>query len=192
MSKIDNDEIVEFKTQKEWEHWISKEHDKKLGVWIKMAKKGKGVTTITYSEALDVALCYGWIDGIMRRVDDVYVIQRFSPRGKRSIWSKINVGKVETLIKAGKMQPSGMVQVEAAKADGRWMNAYGGQASMEVPADFKDALGRHKKAAEFFNTLSNSNRYSILFQIHHAKRPETRARRIQKFIQMLSEGKKPY
>lgn len=191
MSKIDQDEIIVFNTQKEWERWLSKEFDKKPGVWIKMAKKGKGVTTVTYDEALDVALCYGWIDGIVRKFDDKYYIQRFSPRAKRSIWSKINVGKIEALTKAGKMMPSGFAQVEAAKADGRWANAYGGSASMKMPDDFKAALGKHKKAAAFFETLNGANKYTIFFQIHNARRPETRARRIEKFIQMLAQGKKP-
>lgn len=192
MADFDSEEIVQFDSQKDFEKWLDKNASKKTAVWLKMAKKGKGVTTITYDEAVEVGLCYGWIDGIMKRFDDTFVKQRFTPRGKRSIWSKINVGKAEALIKAGRMKPSGMAEVERARADGRWAKAYAGSKDMEVPADFAAALGRHPKAAAFFNTLNKQNKYAMLFRLHHVKKAETRTAKIEKFIQMLTEEKKIY
>jgi len=158
---------------------------------MKFAKKGTGVTTITYSEALEVALCYGWIDAQVRGFDDVYYLQRFTPRRKRGRWSKINRNAATRLIEAGEMKAPGLREVERAKADGRWDAAYDSAQTAVVPGDFSRALRQNKAAREFFATLSPSGRYGMLYRIHEAKRPETRARRIAQFVEMLARGEKP-
>ena len=157
---------------------------------MKFAKKGTGVTTVTYAEALEVALCYGWIDAQVKRLDETYYLQRFTPRRARSKWSKINRESATRLIESGMMRPPGLAEVERAKADGRWDAAYDNPASATVPEDFERALARNKKAREFFATLSSANRYAILYRIQDAKRPETRARRITQLVEMLARGEK--
>jgi uncharacterized protein YdeI (YjbR/CyaY-like superfamily) len=180
----------EFRSRAAWAKWLERHHGDEAGVWLKFAKKGTGVTTVTYAEALEVALCYGWIDAHVRRLDETYYLQRFVPRRARSKWSKINRDAATRLIEAGAMQPPGLAEVERAKADGRWEAAYDSPASATVPEDFERALARNKKAREFFGTLSGSNRYAILYRIQDAKRPETRARRIAQFVDMLARGEK--
>jgi uncharacterized protein YdeI (YjbR/CyaY-like superfamily) len=180
--------VKEFRTPAAWAKWLTSHHGDEDGVWLKFAKKGTGVTTVTYAEALEVALCWGWIDAQVKRFDETYYLQRFVPRRKRSRWSKINRESAERLIREKKMQPPGLAQVEAAKADGRWDAAYEGAATATVPDDLERALARNKKAREFFATLSSQNRYAILFRIQDAKRPETRARRIAQFVEMLARG----
>jgi uncharacterized protein YdeI (YjbR/CyaY-like superfamily) len=159
---------------------------------MKIAKKGSGVETIDYPGALETALCFGWIDAQKAPFDDSFWLQRFTRRKPRSKWSKINRGKAEELISRGRMRPTGMSEVERARADGRWEAAYDGQRSATVPEDLQAALDGNQRAREFFETLNSVNRYAILYRIQEAKKPETRARRIEKFVTMLEEGRKPY
>jgi uncharacterized protein YdeI (YjbR/CyaY-like superfamily) len=179
---------LEFRSPAEWERWLSKHVGDDEGAWLKFAKKGSGVTTVTYAEALEVALCHGWIDSQVKSFDERYYLQRFTPRRKRSKWSKINREAAERLIAAGRMTPAGLEQVELAKADGRWEAAYAGSAAASVPEDFARALARNKRAREFFATLTSQNRYAFLYRIEDAKRPDTRARRIAQFVEMLARG----
>ncbi|MFL5234834.1 MAG: YdeI/OmpD-associated family protein [Microvirga sp.] len=183
-----DDPILLFEDQAGWEAWLAANHEGATGVWLKFAKKGTGVTTVNYAEALEVALCFGWIDGQTSRLDETYYLQRFTPRTKRSKWSKINCGHVERLTEEGRMRPAGLAAVEAARADGRWDAAYDSPRTAAVPDDLQAELDRNARAAAFFATLSSSNRYAILYQIQDAKRPETRARRIAKYIGMLERG----
>ena len=182
--------IEEFRTRAAWEKWVARHQGDDAGVWIKFAKKGTGVTTVTYAEALEVALCYGWIDTQVKRFDEMYYLQRFTPRRARSKWSKINRESATRLIESGMMRPPGLAEVERAKANGRWDAAYDSPAAAVAPDDFERALARNKKAREFFATLSSANRYAILYRIQDAKRPETRARRITQLVEMLARGEK--
>ena len=177
-----------FETKKKFAEWLAKNHDKSAGLWLKIAKKATGISTVTYAEALDVALCYGWIDGQKGSFDEQYFLQKFTPRRPKSIWSKINVEKVAGLIASGEMKPSGLKAVEAAKQDGRWDAAYSSQKNIVVPADFQSALEKNKKAKAFFETLTGAKRYSFLFRIETAKKAETREKRIGQFVQMLAKG----
>jgi uncharacterized protein YdeI (YjbR/CyaY-like superfamily) len=181
-----------FESKKKWSDWLAKQYDKSMGVWLKLAKKDSGISSVTYEEALDIALCYGWIDGQKKSFDDKYWLQKFTPRGPKSIWSKINTEKAEKLIASGEMKPAGLKAVEAAKQDGRWEAAYSSQKNMSVPEDFQAALDKNKKAKAFFATLNSVNRYAILFRIQTAKKTETRARRMEQFIEMLERGEKLY
>jgi len=182
--------IKPFASKTKWTDWLAKQHDKSAGVWLKLAKKDSGIKSITYEEALDVALCYGWIDGQKKGFDDKHWLQKFTPRGANSIWSKINTEKVERLIASGDMQPAGLKVVEAAKRDGRWDAAYASQKNILIPEDFQAALEKNKKAKAFFDTLKSSERYSFLFRIHNAKKPETWAKHIRNFVEMLEKGDK--
>lgn len=177
-----------FESKKKFADWLAKNHDKSAGLWLKIAKKAAGIPTVTYAEALDVALCYGWIDGQKGGFDEQYFLQKFTPRRPKSIWSKINVGHVERLIASGEMKPSGLKAIEAAKQDGRWEAAYSSQKNIEVPADFQSALNKNKKAKAFFETLTSARRYSFLFRIETAKKAETREKRIRQFVEMLAKG----
>jgi uncharacterized protein YdeI (YjbR/CyaY-like superfamily) len=177
-----------FASKKKFADWLAKQHDKSAGVWLKLAKKATGIPSVTYQEALDVALCYGWIDGLKRSFDDQYWLQKFTPRGKKSMWSKINTEKVEKLIASGEMKPAGLKTIEAAKQDGRWAAAYSSQKNILVPADFQSALEKNKKAKAFFETLTGSRRYAFLIQIETAKKAETREKRIRIFMEMLEKG----
>ena len=177
-----------FANKKKWADWLARQHDKFTGVWLKFAKKGTGIPSVTYEEALDVALCYGWIDGQKKGFDDQYWLQKFTPRGPKSIWSKINTGKAEKLIASGEMKPAGLKAIEAAKQDGRWDAAYEGQKNISVPEDFLSALEKNKKAKVFFATLRGANRYAFLFRIQTAKKAETREKRIRQFVEMLEKG----
>jgi len=179
-----------FESKKKFADWLAKQHDKSAGVWLKIAKKASGIPTVTYAEALDVALCYGWIDGQKGSFDDQYFLQKFTPRRPKSIWSKINTEKVESLIASGEMKPSGLKAVEAAKQDGRWGEAYESQKNISIPEDFQSALDQNQKAKAFFATLNSTNRYAFLFRIHTAKKAETRAKRISQFVEMLERGEK--
>jgi uncharacterized protein YdeI (YjbR/CyaY-like superfamily) len=182
----DHDQPVEtFATPEAWRRWLDRRHDTCTGLWLKLAKKGAPEPTVSYAEALDVALCYGWIDGQKRSLDEEYWLQRFTPRTARSKWSKINCAKVEALIATGALRPAGLRQVELAKADGRWDAAYAGQATATVPPDLQAALDTDAVAAAFFATLDSANRYAILYRIQEAKQPVTRARRIEKYVAML-------
>ena len=188
-SKHDNYPVVEFDSASAFEKWLAKNHDASDGVWLKMAKAGSGVKTVVYKEAVEVALCYGWIDGLARRIDDNFYVQKFTPRRERSIWSEINKKKVASLIKAGKMQPAGLAAIEQAKKNGRWAAAYASPASIKVPADFKTELDKNAAAKAFFSKLSGANRYAILFRLANVKREETKKKKIAEFVKMLEDGK---
>jgi uncharacterized protein YdeI (YjbR/CyaY-like superfamily) len=178
--------VLGFGDRDGWESWLAEEHDSSPGVWLKIAKKGSGATGVSYPEALEAALCYGWIDGQKGALDDEYWLQRFTPRKPGSRWSKINTEKAAELIEAGRMQPAGMREVEVAHQDGRWDAAYAGQRAATVPEDLEHALQANDVARVFFATLSSVNRYAILHRIGEAKRPETRAGRIAKYVAMLA------
>ncbi|HSE81312.1 MAG TPA: YdeI/OmpD-associated family protein [Gaiellaceae bacterium] len=184
--------ILAFASQAEWEAWLDVEHASSDGVWLKFAKKGSGVESVVYAEALEVALCYGWIDSQVKSLDERFYLQKFTPRRARSKWSRVNRDKIEELTKQGRMKPAGLAQVELAKADGRWEAAYASPANVGVPDDLQAALDGNTKAAEFWAGLNKSNRFAILYQLQDAKRPETRARRLEKFMGMLERGEKPY
>ena len=184
--------ILRFESPEAWEAWLAEQHDSSKGVWLQFAKKGKGVTTVNYAGALEVALCYGWIDSQGRSLDDTFYLQRFTPRGPRSKWSKNNVEKVAELIAGGRMQPAGLRPIEAAKADGRWEAAYAGSATIEVPPDLQAELDSNGQARELFAKLTSQNRYAILYRVQDAKRPETRAARIRQFVDMLARGETVY
>ena len=171
-----------------WESWLTEHHASSPGVWLKIAKKGSGTPGLSYPEALEIAICFGWIDGQKGRLDDEHWLQRFTPRKPGSRWSKINTEKAAGLIEAGAMRPAGMREVELAREDGRWDAAYAGQRDMGVPDDLASALAADDEARAFFATLSSANRYAILYRIGDAKRPETRARRIAKYVAMLAAG----
>ncbi|HZU56263.1 MAG TPA: YdeI/OmpD-associated family protein [Actinocrinis sp.] len=181
--------ILPFASAQLWASWLAEHHaDTPDGVWLKIAKKDSGIPTVTYAEALEEALCFGWIDGQKRSFDETWFLQGFTPRRPRSRWSKVNTEKVQELIAAGRMQPAGLREVEAAKADGRWERAYEAQSVAQVPPDLQAAFDANPKAAEFFATLTGANRYAVLYRIHDAKRPQTRAARIEKFVEMLARG----
>jgi uncharacterized protein YdeI (YjbR/CyaY-like superfamily) len=181
-----------FGSAVEWEEWLREHHDTAPGVWIKFARKGSGVASVTHMEALQAALCFGWIDGQARRGDDSFYVQRFTPRRARSIWSKRNRDFATALIESGRMQPAGLREVERAKADGRWDAAYDAPSTATVPDDLQAALDANAAAAEHFARLSSQNRYSILHRVQTAKKPETRVRRIEKFVAMLARGETLY
>jgi uncharacterized protein YdeI (YjbR/CyaY-like superfamily) len=184
--------IIPITSREVWETWLEKQHTTSDGLWLKIAKKGSGIETISYVEALEVALCYGWIDGQKASFDEDYWLQKFTPRRPRSKWSKINRQKATELIERGKMKPAGLREVERARADGRWDAAYDAQSTATVPDDLRRELEKNHRAREFFSKLDSRNRYAILYQIQDAKRPETRARRIAKYVAMLTEQKKLY
>jgi uncharacterized protein YdeI (YjbR/CyaY-like superfamily) len=180
--------ILPFAAADAFADWVAAQDGPDAGVWLKIAKKGTGIASVTYAEAVEVALCHGWIDGQRRGLDEQWFLQRFVPRRSRSIWSQVNVRAAEALIASGAMQPGGLREVERAKADGRWDAAYAPQSSSTVPDDLRAALDASPEAARFFATLSSQNRYAIVFRTTSAKRPETRARRIATFVAMLEAG----
>jgi uncharacterized protein YdeI (YjbR/CyaY-like superfamily) len=177
-----------FASQAEWESWLGQNGGTSTGVWLRLAKKGAEQRTVTYEQAVESALCHGWIDGQKKAESEQYWLQRFSPRSAKSIWSKINKDKAEALIAAGRMQPSGLSEIDRARKDGRWEAAYTSASNSTVPDDLQAALDANPKAAKFFATLNSRNRYAILFRIQNAKKPETRARKIAEFIDMLKRG----
>jgi uncharacterized protein YdeI (YjbR/CyaY-like superfamily) len=182
--------VMTFDSTDAWDAWLGAHHADSPGLWLKIAKKGAAGRTISYSEALDVALCHGWIDGQKGRYDDEYWLQRFTPRKPASKWSKINTERVAALTASGRMRPAGLHEVERARADGRWEQAYESQSRVTVPEDLARALAENERARAFFATLDSANRYAILYRIGTAKKPETRAKRIDTFVTMLSEHKK--
>jgi uncharacterized protein YdeI (YjbR/CyaY-like superfamily) len=179
----------EFGTASSWEAWLQANHHNDAGVWLKISKKGSPTPTVTYDEALDCALCFGWIDGQRKRHNEHYFIQRFTPRRKGSMWSKRNVGKAEQLMEAGRVRAPGLAEIDSAKADGRWQRAYAGSSTIQVPPDFEAALGRNMAAREFFDSLNKGQRYPFLFRLESAKLVDTRARRITQFIALLATRK---
>jgi uncharacterized protein YdeI (YjbR/CyaY-like superfamily) len=182
----------QFAGPEEFRAWLREHHASSAGIWLKVAKKGSGLTSITYDEAVEIALTFGWIDGQARPGDDTYYLQGFTRRRPQSPWSRRNRDRVEALIEAGAMEPSGLAEVERARADGRWDRAYEGPRTATPPADLVEALAARPAARDFFETLNSANRYAILYRIQDAKRPETRARRIATFVDMLERGEKPY
>jgi uncharacterized protein YdeI (YjbR/CyaY-like superfamily) len=181
-----------FVSQADWDTWLDAHHDELRGVWLKIAKKAAGIPSITHAEALEAALCYGWIDGQRVGFDETYFLQKFTPRRPRSGWSRVNREKSLELIAAGRMRPEGLREVERAQADGRWDAAYEPQSAITVPEDLQRELDANPAALTFFATLDSRNRYAILYRIQTAKKAETRAARIQKFVAMLAQGKKIY
>lgn len=179
-----------FKSVRAFETWLGRNHAKARGVWIKLAKKGSGVASVTYTEALEVALCYGWIDGQTRRFDETFYVQRFTPRGPRSLWSKINRERVAALISACRMQPPGLAEIERAKRDGRWDRAYDPPSLATVPDDLAAALDGNPRAAAFFASLDATNRYAVLHRIMIATTPAGRARRIADLVGKLARREK--
>ncbi|MBN3744894.1 bacteriocin-protection protein [Burkholderia sp. Se-20373] len=175
-------------SQIEWENWLGQNGSTSAGTWLRLAKKGAGQRTLTYEQALESALCFGWIDGQKRAESEQYWLQRFTPRSARSIWSKLNTDRAEALIAAGRMRPPGLCEIEKARKDGRWQAAYTSASNSTVPDDLQAALDANPEARTFFATLNSRNRYAILFRIQHAKKPETRARKIGEFIDMLNRG----
>lgn len=185
-------EIIAFESAEAFQAWLAENHAASPGIWLKLRKKSPGVVALDYAQALDVALCYGWIDGQKAGLDDQWWLQRFTPRTARSKWSKVNRDKVTALIEQGRMQPAGQAEIDRAKADGRWDAAYDSSRTATVPDDLAAALAAEPAAAEFFEALDRQNRYAILYRVQDAKRPETRARRIEKFVAMLAKGEKPH
>jgi uncharacterized protein YdeI (YjbR/CyaY-like superfamily) len=179
-----------FRSKKEWAAWLEKSHGKSSGLWLRLAKKDSGLRSVTYHEALEVALCHGWIDGQKRRENEQTWLQRFTPRSTKSIWSKINREKAETLIATGAMKAAGLEAVESANQDGRWKSAYDSSSKSTVPADLQAALNNNPQAKAFFQTLDRANRYAILWRIQTVKKAETRTRKVQQFIAMLERKQK--
>lgn len=186
------DNILTFSSVKEWENWLEKNHVISNGIWLRFYKKNSGMITLTYADILDAALCYGWIDAQTKSYDDKSWLVKFTPRKPKSVWSKRNVENVERLIKLGKMTPTGLAKVKAAKADGRWEKAYESQAKMQMHEDFLKEVKKNKKAYKFFQTLNKTNQYAIYWRLQTAKRPETREKRLKQFIEMLTNEKKIY
>jgi len=183
-------QILLFGDQLSWSQWLGEHYAQIEGVWLKLAKKNGGASTVSYAEALDEALCYGWIDGQVGRYDEQYYLQRFTPRRSRSVWSKTNTEKAEQLCQTGRMHPAGWSAIETAKANGRWEAAYAPSSTMTLPPDFQTALDAHPQAQTFFQSLNKLNRYAFYYRIQSAPNPKIRTQKIEKFITMLTEGKK--
>ena len=181
-----------FSSQEEWERWLEEHHDTPAGVWLKIARKGTDIESVTHAEALESALCFGWIDGQRKSLDEGYFLQKFTPRRKRSRWSQVNRDKATELIEQGRRRPPGLAEVERAREDGRWDAAYASPSRITVPDDLQRELDSSPAAKALFEELDSRNRYAILYQVEEARRPETRARRIEKFVAMLAAGEKPY
>ena len=192
MKKPDKNElpIIPFESPLEWERWLEMNHTDEKGIWLRFFKKGSAVTSVTYEQALDEALCYGWIDGQKKTYDEQSYLIKFTPRRAKSIWSKKNIEHIARLHKQGKMKPRGIKETELAKADGRWEQAYDSPSNMKIPDDFLQRLGKNKKAKAFFETLNKTNTYAITWRLQTAKKPETREKRMLQILEMLEQGKK--
>jgi len=188
--KSGDDPIRLFASPRDWIAWLDENHTASAGIWLRLAKKGSPIQSVSYAEALEAALCYGWIDALKKGESEQAWLQRFTPRRNKSIWSKVNREKAVALIKAGRMQPAGLEQVERAKKDDRWDAAYDSPSGAEVPDDLQAALNRNARAKVFFGTLDRANRYAVLWRIQTAKKAETRARRIRQFVEMLERHEK--
>lgn len=182
--------ILSFESAADLEEWLEANHESAAGLWVRFAKKGTGLASVSFPEALDLALCFGWIDSQRRGIDETHYLQRFTPRRPRGRWSRINRDRAEELIAAGRMRPAGLAQVEAARADGRWEAAYEGQRSATVPDDLRAALDGNPAAREAFEGLDSANRYAIIYRLGEAKRAETRERRLRRFVAMLERGER--
>lgn len=192
MSSTSDVPIVSFESPEAWEQWLAENHESSSGIWMRISKKSSAIRTITYDEALDAALCYGWIDGRKRALDDESWLQKFTPRGQRGVWSRVNTQHAERLIAAGRMKPAGLAQVGAAKRDGRWERAYAPPSAAEIPEDFLVELNKRPKARAFFATLNKRNTFPIYYRLDSAKKPETRERRMNEILAMLDRGEKFY
>jgi uncharacterized protein YdeI (YjbR/CyaY-like superfamily) len=188
----DGKPIRSFRDRSSWAAWLENNHASSPGLWLRLAKKSSNLRSVSYSDAVEEALCYGWIDGQAKGEDENHSLQKFTPRARRSNWSRRNREKALALIDSGRMRPAGLMEIERAKQDGRWADAYDSPSTMKVPRDFQAALDEEDRAKAFFKSLDGRNRYAILFQLHTAKRPETRARRIERFVAMLVREEKPY
>ena len=180
--------VLAFASASDWEQWLSKQPRSSKGIWLKLAKKGSGIESLSRQEAIDGALCYGWIDGQLQKFDEQYWLVRFTPRSAKSKWSSINQTRVQALIDTGRMNDAGLEEVKRAKADGRWEAAYPPQSKAEVPSDLQLALDGNPKAKRLFSKLDSANRYAILYRIHNSPKPEMRANKIEKYVQMLARG----
>lgn len=187
--QIKKEDVLACRTAVQWRSWLVRNHENQGGIWLQIFKKASGVATVTYAQALDEALCFGWIDGQKKRYDDQSFLQKFTPRRPRSVWSKRNREHVARLTKEKRMTPTGLKEVEAAKADGRWEAAYDSSKNMAVPDDLLKVLAKHKKSALFFESLNKANRYAILWRLQTAKTPETRKKRMDLILEMLKNGK---
>jgi uncharacterized protein YdeI (YjbR/CyaY-like superfamily) len=184
------DEIVEFRSMSQWDKWLAKNHSKSSGIWVRFFKKASDISSISTSDALDVALCYGWITGQAKPYDEKSWLGRFVPRRPKSIWSKINTKRAEMLIRQGRMKRAGLKQIEEAKRDGRWDRAYSPPSTAKLPDDFIKELQKNKEAEAFFKTLNRANIYSVVFRLENAKNEELRRTKITKIIKMLEKGEK--
>ena len=182
--------VIPFADAAAWERWLEEHHEDASGLWLKLAKKGSQIASVTYAQAVELALCFGWIDGQKGAYDEHWWLQRFTPRGPRSRWSRINREKAQELERAGRLRPAGLREIECAREDGRWEAAYESQSRATVPEDLQRELDRDPAARAFFESLERHNRYAILYRIQDAKRPETRARRLRQFMEMLRAGEK--
>ena len=180
--------VVAFASASDWEQWLSRQPRSSKGVWLKLAKKGSGVESVSRQQAIDGALCYGWIDGQLQKFDERYWLVRYTPRSAKSKWSSINKTRVQTLIDTGRMHAAGLDEVKRAKSDGRWEAAYPPQSKAEVPGDLQAALDANPKAKRLFSKLDSANRYAILYRIHTSQKPESRANKIAKYVLMLARG----
>jgi len=190
MDKGSGGEIAAFSSAEELERWLASNHAKSTGIWLRFFKKNSGVPSVSYSEALDAAICFGWIDGQLKKYDEESWLRKFTPRRPKSVWSKRNREHAERLIRAGKMQTAGLQEVEAAKQDGRWKAAYDSASKMEIPDDFLKELAKNKRAKAFFETLNRANVYAIVWRLQTAKKPETRQRRLATILAMLAKEQK--
>lgn len=188
----DNYPVKSFKNAAAFESWLERNHKKTDGLWLKVAKAKSGIVSISFPDALDLALCYGWIDGLRRGLDEDYYVQKFTPRRAKSVWSVINKNKVAQLIKDGRMKASGLAAIEEAKKNGQWDNAYHSPANISIPDDLQNALDKNKKAKAFFEKLNAQNRYAILYRIHQVKREETKTKKIAEYVKMLEAKKTIY
>lgn len=182
--------IIPFASPQYWEQWLEQNHEVANGIWLQFYKKNSGIASVNYAEALDVALCYGWIDGQSKSIDELSYKQHFTPRRPRSIWSKRNIEHIARLTSEGRMKPAGIKQADAAKADGRWAQAYDSPGNMILPDDFVALLSKNLSASEFYESLNKTNKYAICWRIQTAKKPETRARRIKEILEMLERKEK--
>ena len=193
MAKVKRDlPVIAFKSQQALDAWLTSQPTQSKGLWLKLAKKSSRIASVSKPEAIDTALCHGWIDGQLDSFDDNYWLIRFTPRQSTSKWSEKNRARALQLVELGRMQPAGLNEIERAKQDGRWKAAYAPQSTAQVPDDLRAALAKNKKAKGFFETLDGTNRYAILHRIHNARKAETRTARIEKFLTMLTEGKTIY
>ena len=181
--------VIAFKSQPAFDRWLASQTAEGRGLWLKIAKKSSGIASISRAEAVDTALCHGWIDGQLDSFDGDYWLIRFTPRQSTSLWSEKNRARALELVALGRMRPAGLSEIERARKDGRWDKAYAAQSTAQVPDDLGQALSKSRKAQAFFDTLDSHNRYAILYRIHNARKPETRSARIEKFVAMLIEGK---